>query len=130
VYDAVVRANREQVAASTISGLAENYARGDRHTWDEAMQEIQDRLRAWKIRPERVAEVMANAATSFVDSDAWRADVALQLLVDAGANVERARAIRAAQPPPRIIGIGDAVLGGPRPPRDSVSRPPTAGERS
>jgi hypothetical protein len=65
----------------------------------------------WRIRPRRTAEVLANAATNYVDSDAWRADVALQLLVDAGTVVDRARAIRAAQPPPWVIGIGDAVPG-------------------
>jgi hypothetical protein len=73
----------------------------------------------WKIQPDRVGEAMAKAATSYVDSDAWPADVALQLLVDAGADVEPARAIRAAEPPRRVIGFGGAVLGGPPPTTDS-----------
>ena len=47
------------------------------------MQEIQNHLRIWKIQPDRIREVTARAATNYVDSDAWRADVALQLLVDA-----------------------------------------------
>jgi hypothetical protein len=114
-----MKANRERVAASCIAGLAEIYGRGERYTWEQAMQEIQRELKTWKIQPDRVGEVMAKAATSYVDSDAWRADVALQLLVDAGADVERARAIRAAEPPRRVIGIGGAVLGGPPPTRDS-----------
>jgi hypothetical protein len=44
--------------------------------------------------------------------------LALQLLVDAGADVERARVIRAQEPQRRVIGIGGAVLGGPLPTRD------------
>jgi hypothetical protein len=87
------------MAASSIGGLAETYAQRDRLAGDRAMQEIQDRLKMWKIPSDRVTEVLSAAATTFVDSDAWRADVALQLLVDAGADVDRARAIRAAQPP-------------------------------
>jgi hypothetical protein len=114
-----MKADRERVAASSIAGVADLYARGDRFTWDSAMQEIQNLFTMWKIHPDRIREVMAKAATSYVDSDAWRADVALQLLVDAGADVQRARAIRAAQPPRRVIGIGGAVLGGPPPTGDS-----------
>jgi hypothetical protein len=112
MYDPVMRADRVGVATSSVAAIAEIYARGDRFTWEQAMKEIRNELTAWKIPSERIREVMANAATNYVDSDAWRADVALQLLVDAGADVERARAIRAAQPPRRVIGIGGAVLGG------------------
>jgi hypothetical protein len=42
-------------------------------------------------------QILSSAATGYVDSEALRAHVALELLVDAGADVERARAIRAAQ---------------------------------
>jgi hypothetical protein len=45
------------------------------------------------------------AATGYVDSDAWRAHVALQLLVEAGADVDRAQAIRAQLPPHRVVGL-------------------------
>jgi hypothetical protein len=112
MYDAVMRADKVRVATSSVAGIAELYARGDRFTREQAIQEIRNELTAWKIPSDRIGEVMANAATNYVDSDAWRADVALQLLIDAGADVERARAIRAAQPPRRVIGIGGAVLGG------------------
>jgi hypothetical protein len=69
------------------------------------MQEIQSRLQAWEIRPKRIGEVMSTAATAYVDSNAWRAWVTLQLLVDAGADVDRARVIRAQLPPHRIAGL-------------------------
>ena len=104
--------DREQAAASSIAGLAELYAHGHRVTWNEAMQEIQARLQAWEIRPKRIREVMSTAATAYVDSYAWRAWVALQLLVDAGADVDRARAIRAQTPPHRSAGLcGTAPVG-------------------
>ena len=55
---------------------------------------------------------MSTAATAYVDSYAWRAWVALQLLVDAGADVDRARAIRAQTPPHRSAGLcGTAPVG-------------------
>jgi hypothetical protein len=97
--------DREAAAAASIAGLAELYARDGRLSWDTAMQEIQYRLRAWEIRPKRIGEVMSIAATGYVDSDAWRAPMALRLLVDAGADVERARVIRAHVPPRRIVGL-------------------------
>jgi hypothetical protein len=105
--------DREEAAAFSIAGLAELYARGDRPGWDRAMQEIQERLEAWEIRPKRIGEVMSRAATGYVDSDAWRAHVALQLLVDAGANVDRARVIRAQVPPRRVIGLSQPAANRP-----------------
>jgi hypothetical protein len=53
-----------------------------------------------------------------MDSDAWSAEIALQILVKASADVEGARAIRAAAPPPPAIVIGGAVLGRLRPNKD------------
>jgi hypothetical protein len=97
--------DREAAAAASIAGLAELFAHGGRLSWDTAMQEIQYRLQAWEIRPKRIGEVMSIAATGYVDSDTWRANLALQLLVDAGANVERARVIRAQVPPRRAVGL-------------------------
>lgn len=47
--------------------------------------------------------MLAKAATGFVDSDAWRAQVGLQLLVDAGADVSRARVLRAQVQPRRVV---------------------------
>jgi len=108
MYDARMM-DREEAAAGSIAGLAELYARGDQLGWDRAMQEIQDRLQAWEIRPRRISEVMSRAATGYVDSDAWRAYVALQLLVDAGADMQRARVIRAQVPPRRVVGLGQAT---------------------
>jgi hypothetical protein len=108
MYDAVMM-DREAAAAGSIAGLAELYARDGRLGWDQAMQEIQDRLEAWEIRPKRIGEVMSMAATGYVDSDAWRAPAALQLLVDAAADVERARVIRAHVPPRQVVGLSRAV---------------------
>lgn len=101
--------DRETAAAASIAGLAQLYAHSGRLTWDTALQEIRYRLQAWEIRPKRIGEVMSIAATGYVDSDAWRADLALQLLVDAGADVERARVIRAQVPPRRVVGAGRAT---------------------
>lgn len=97
--------DREEAAASCIAGLAELYAHTGRPSWHQAIQEIQDSLAAWDIRTQRIGEVMSRAATGFVDSDAWRAEVALRLLVDAGAEVGRARVLRAQKPPRRTIGL-------------------------
>ncbi len=115
LYDARVKADRKKVAAACIAGEAENYAIRDRYGRDQAIQNIQRELKVWKIAPSEAGEVMAKAASNYVDSDAWRADVALQLLVDLGADVERARAIRAARPRPRRFGIGGGGLTEPIP---------------
>jgi hypothetical protein len=104
LYDQRV-VDREEAAAAGIAGLAELYAHTGRLSWHQAMQEIQNSLAAWEVRPHRIGEVMARAATGFVDSDAWRAEVALQLLVDAGAEVGRARVLRAQVPPRRVVGL-------------------------
>jgi hypothetical protein len=109
--------DREGAAASSIAGLAELYARGGRPSWDTAVQGIQERLEVWEIRPKRIGEVLAMAATGYLDSDAWCAHVVLQLLVDAGADVERARIIRAHVPPRRVVGLGQTASG--RPPRST-----------
>ena len=97
MYDPVVHVSREQVATIGIAWVANAYAQGDRFNREQAMQEIQNELRAWKVQPERTTEILSSAATGYVDSEALRANVALESLVDAGADVERARAIRAAQ---------------------------------
>jgi hypothetical protein len=108
LYDQGV-VDREEAAASCLAGLAELYAHTGRPSWHQAMQEIQDNLAAWEVRPTRIGEVMSRAATGFVDSDAWRAEVALQLLVDAGAEVGRARVLRAQVPPRRVVGLTPGV---------------------
>jgi len=120
--------DREEAAASSIAGLAELYARGGRLSWDTAMREIKERLRVWEIRPRRIGEVMSMAATGYVDSDAWRARVALHLLLDAGADEDRARVIRAQVPPRRVVGLGrpaaDRQPAGPAPPPASSGAAP------
>jgi hypothetical protein len=87
------------------------------------MREIKERLRVWEIRPRRIGEVMSMAATGYVDSDAWRARVALHLLLDAGADEDRARVIRAQVPPRRVVGLRrpapDRQPAGPAPPASS-----------
>lgn len=128
--DARVKADRKRVAAVCIAGEAENYAVRNRYGLDQAVQNIQRELRVWKIAPSEAGEVMARAASNYVDSDAWRADVALQLLVDLGADVERARAIRAAKPRPRPFGIGGGGLTERLPPQSRGSEAPPTGERS
>ena len=120
--------DREEAAASSIAGLAELYARGGRLSWDTAIREIKERLRVWEIRPRRIGEVMSMAATGYVDSDAWRARVALHLLLDAGADEDRARVIRAQVPPRRVVGLGrpapDRQPAGPAPPSGTSGAAP------
>lgn len=96
-----------------IAWVANEYARGDRFTREQALEVIEHELRKWKIRGERITEVLSRAATGYVASEGSRAGAALRLLVDAGADIQRAHAIRAARPPRRMIAIGEAVLGAP-----------------
>ena len=91
------------MAASGIAWVADEYARGDRFTRDQAIGVIEHELRKWKIQAERITEVLSSAATGFVASAARRPSVALRLLVDLGADVQRAHAIRAARPPRRVV---------------------------
>ena len=129
MYDAsVVKADRRRVAAQCIAGAAESYAVRNRYGRDRAVQEIQRELKVWKIAPGEAGEVMARAASNYVDSDAWGADVALQLLVDLGADVGRARAIRAAMPPSKPFGIGGGRLREPLPGQGNGNKEPAGAE--
>jgi hypothetical protein len=119
-----VRARREQVATTGIAWVANEYAQGERFTREQALQVIEHELRKWKIRDERITEVLSCAATGYVASAALPASLALRLLVDAGADAQRARTIRAARPPRRVIVIWV------RPPKESSRRPATAPEES
>lgn len=91
------------MATTLIAWVANEYAQGDRFTRDQAIQVIEHELRKWKIQEERVTDVLSRAATGFVACEALQATVALRLLIDAGANVQRAHTIRAARPPRRMI---------------------------
>jgi len=97
---------REQVAATGIAWVANEYAGGDRFTREQAIQAIEHELRKWKIQAERISEVLSSAATGYVASAAGRESAALRLLVDVGADVQRAHIIRAARPPRRVTAIG------------------------
>jgi len=93
------------VATKGIAWVADEYAQGDRFTREQAIEVIEHELRKWKIQTERITEVLSGAAAGFVAGHASRARVALRLLVDLGANVQRAHAIRAARPPRRMVAI-------------------------
>lgn len=93
------------MAATGIAWVADEYARGDRFTREQAIEVIEHELRKWKIQTERITEVLSNAAIGFVASAASRPSVALRLLVDLGADVQRAHAIRAARPPRRVVAM-------------------------
>jgi hypothetical protein len=109
----MVRARRERVARRGIAWVAEEYARGDRFSREQAIQVIEHELRKWKIQADRITEVLSGAATDYVASDALAASIALRLLVDVGADIQRAHAIRAARPPRRVTATSEAVLSGP-----------------
>jgi hypothetical protein len=76
------------------------------------MQEIQDSLARYRIPAERINEVLSQAAARYLSTDGglWYAAEALQLLVDAGAIVDRARTIKGERDGKPRLRIGDAQL--------------------
>lgn len=91
------RANTLKVAAASIGGVAERYSRfPDRVMRAEALAEIRAILRPVDVekRPLVLAEAAASLTVAEFD---WQTQ-ALGLLVEAGADVDQARAVWAARP--------------------------------
>lgn len=88
---------KERVVAAGLGGLAAGYAQMRRLTRDDALAEIRQDLEASKLDGDQAVAVLSDAAARYVDGDQHYDSEALQLLVDAGADVDRARAIRAAR---------------------------------
>ena len=86
--------SREGLAIAAITGLAEAYASAHRLTWQQAMREIRDRVARYQIPTGRTTEVLSRVACRYLDAGNGYHAVALHLLLDAGADLDRARALR------------------------------------
>jgi hypothetical protein len=102
---------RERLAVASLTGVAQAYGQSHRLAWQEAMDEVQRTLARWKIRPERIAEVLAQAAAGYLAPDYPWPDV-LQLLVDCGVDLDRTAQIADEHRRRPGIRLGDAQLGG------------------
>lgn len=107
--------NRQQrISAAELSGIAAAYAQVKRLTRDQALAEIAEVLAPWP--PDVQAEILADAASAYVDGDRHHDPAATELLTGAGADLDRARRIRAArtaQPDPLRI-VADQANRAPR----------------
>jgi hypothetical protein len=124
-----MHARREQVAAAGIAWVANESAQGDRFTREQALQAIDHELRKWKVRTGRITEVLSGAATGYVASGAVPASLALRLLLDAGADLQRANALRAARPPRRVERVMPPRAAGRAAPPSAPPRPGHAVDR-
>jgi hypothetical protein len=91
----------EQLAAASASGLAAAYAHIRRLDKAAALAKIDEALKEYKVPTERRTAVLTDAAAVYSrpGSVDWWYDQALDLLVEAGADRERAEQIRDARPP-------------------------------
>jgi hypothetical protein len=78
------------------AGVAERHAHLHRITRQEAMAEIREVLTHHNIPADRVGAVLSEAAAGYltVHDGRWHAERALQVLLDAGADLQRAKAIK------------------------------------
>ena len=102
----------EGLAVASITGIAEAYASVHRLDWQQAMQEIQDCLAHYRIPAERIQEVLSEAARQYLSGDRHFHADALRLLLNAGADLDRAQVLGHEAGQRRSIRIGDATLGG------------------
>ena len=104
------RADPQRVASAGLTGTAARYAVGHAISAEEALVEIRAGLA--QVPVHRRQAVLDGAAALYVrpggpGDELWY-PAALQLLVDAGADADRARAIRGAEPSVRgLAGLGE-----------------------
>ncbi len=110
-YSAGMMTTNERLAVASLTGIAEAHAQLRRLTWDEAMAEIQGCLANWKVAADRISEVLSQAASGYLDGETPGAPAALQLLIDAGADLDRARQIDQDRRQRPGLHIGVARLG-------------------
>jgi hypothetical protein len=94
-------ADRESLAAASASGVAAAYAHIQRLDKAAALAELDEALDRYKIPPVRRREVLSDAAAHYCrprETDWWYG-AALELLVEAGADRERAEQIREGRHP-------------------------------
>lgn len=102
-------ADRMRVAAAGVNGLAAALAQHRRLDRAEALEEIRRLL--GRVPAHIHQDVLDHAAAGYVVSDdttPWY-PAALALLAEAGADVERARLIRAGQGRANLGGLGEAA---------------------
>lgn len=90
-------ASNERVASASISGTAFGHVER-RYTRAEALAEIDQILATYRIEPDRRVIVLSDAMGLGLGDD-WRAPVVRDLLAEAGADLDTAKAIRAEMRP-------------------------------
>jgi hypothetical protein len=101
----------ERLAVASLTGTAEAYAQLHRLDWQSAMTDVQECLAHWKVAAGRVGEVLSHAAARYIDTETPGAPAALQLLIDAGADLDRAGEIDEERKHRPGIRFGDAQFG-------------------
>jgi hypothetical protein len=103
------RSDPIRVAAAAISGVAERVALLGRTPDAEALVEIRENLA--RLPADRRQAALDEAAAAFIDSERPGAvrwlPVALALLARAGADLERAKVLRAARGGRGLSGLGE-----------------------
>lgn len=84
---------KERITSAQLTGLAAAYAQMRRLTADQALDEMATDLAPYPA--DKRSEILADAAASYVGGDRHYDGPAAELLAQAGADLEQARAIRA-----------------------------------
>jgi hypothetical protein len=90
------RVTDEELAAMAAAGVAERHAHLHRISRQEAMAKIHQVLIRQHIPADRVRAVLSEAAAGYltVHDGRWHAERALQVLLDSGADLQRAKDIK------------------------------------
>jgi hypothetical protein len=98
---------RQRIASASLVGLAAAHTQMHRLNRDEALDEIAEVLAAFA--PDARAAILANAAAVYVGGDRHYGQASAELLAAAGADLERARQIRAERQirPNPLVSIAD-----------------------
>jgi hypothetical protein len=90
------RVTDEEQAAMAAAGVAERHAHLHRISRQEAMAEIRQVLIRCNIAADRAGAVLCEAAAGYltVHDGRWHAERALQVLLDAGADLQQAKTIK------------------------------------
>ncbi len=95
---------------SMLSGTVEHFAERRASTRRQALERIAEIIHEEALDPEQASEALASTAAGYLGDDCWYRSEALSVLAEAGADLERARRIRALRAGARRIRFGDAEL--------------------
>jgi hypothetical protein len=112
---------RQRIASASLVGLAAAYTRRHRLDRDEVLDEVAEVLAAFA--PDVRAAILADAAAAYVDGDRHYDEASAELLAAVGADLERARQIRAehaARPNP-LASVAVQANQGPRTGSEAVA---------